>query len=83
MNKIILYFLCLGFTTFLNAQNVKSILLRPANNPKQYNSIVKLGNVLELSFDDLDADNKDYYYKINYTIITKVYKYFLRIFFKK
>ena len=54
MNKIILYFLCFGFTTFLNAQNVKSILLRPANNPKQYNSIVKLGNVLELSFDDLD-----------------------------
>ncbi|CAM1367635.1 type IX secretion system plug protein [Tenacibaculum xiamenense] len=66
MNKIILYFLCFGFTTFLNAQNVKSILLRPANNPKQYNSIVKLGNVLELSFDDLDADNKDYYYKIEH-----------------
>ncbi len=64
MNKISITFFCLGFTSILLSQNIKSILLRPVNNPKQYSSVVKLGKSLELSFDDLDADNKDYYYKI-------------------
>ncbi len=66
MNKILISLLSIAFSLHTGAQNVKSILLRPVNNPKQYNSIVKLGNVLELSFDDLEADNKDYYYKIEH-----------------
>ncbi|MBS9774795.1 MAG: DUF5103 domain-containing protein [Tenacibaculum sp.] len=49
----------------INAQNIKTIQLRPVND-KQYSAIVPLGNVLELSFDDLEADNKQYQYKIEH-----------------
>ena len=66
MNKILILFLSLTFTSILYTQNIKSIQLRPFNNPKHYSSIVRLGSVMELSFDDLDADNKDYYYKIEH-----------------
>jgi len=48
-----------------NTQNIKTIQLKPANN-NSYAPIVSLGNVLELSFDDLDADNKEYQYKIEH-----------------
>ncbi|CAI8359946.1 MAG: Uncharacterised protein [Flavobacterium sp. SCGC AAA160-P02] len=43
--------------------NIKSIQLKPLgiNN---FNTIVPLGKTLELNFDDLDGDQKDYYYKI-------------------
>ncbi len=48
-----------------NASNIKSIQLRPlAQN--QFSAIVPLGTVLELSFDDLEADQKDYYYKVEH-----------------
>jgi hypothetical protein len=60
-------FVTLIFLTFLslfsNAQNIKSIQLRPLQE-NNYSSIVPLGTVLELSFDDLEADGKDYKYKI-------------------
>lgn len=46
-------------------KNIKSIQLRPlAQN--QFSAIVPLGTVLELSFDDLEADQKDYYYKVEH-----------------
>ena len=48
----------------INAQNIKTIQLRPKHNNTQYASVVRLGQVLTLSFDDLDADNKEYQYKI-------------------
>lgn len=48
------------------AQNIKTIQLRPKNNPNFYAPIVRLGNVLKLSFDDLDADSKQYQYKIEH-----------------
>ncbi|WP_417784789.1 DUF5103 domain-containing protein [Tenacibaculum sp.] len=48
------------------AQNIKTIQLRPKNNPNFYAPIVRLGNVLKLSFDDLDADSKHYQYKIEH-----------------
>lgn len=48
------------------AQNIKTIQLRPKHNAQQFSAIVRLGQVLELSFDDLDADNKEYQYKIEH-----------------
>ncbi|QVY64003.1 DUF5103 domain-containing protein [Polaribacter sp. Q13] len=47
------------------SQNLKSIQLRPLQE-NSFSSIVPLGTVLELSFDDLDADSKDYQYKIEH-----------------
>ncbi|PQJ82740.1 type IX secretion system plug protein [Polaribacter glomeratus] len=55
----------LFFTTSFYAQNIKSIQLRPLQE-NNYSSIVPLGTVLELSFDDLDADSKDYNYRIEH-----------------
>lgn len=48
-----------------SAQNIKTVQLRPLGS-KAYAPITRLGNVLELSFDDLDADNKRYQYKIEH-----------------
>lgn len=48
------------------AQNIKTVQLRPKNNPNFYAPIVRLGAVLKLSFDDLDADSKQYQYKIEH-----------------
>lgn len=48
------------------AQNIKTVQLRPKNNPNFYAPIVRLGDVLKLSFDDLDADSKQYLYKIEH-----------------
>lgn len=47
------------------AQNIKTVQLRPLDE-KRFSAIVPLGTVLELSFDDLDADNKEYQYKIEH-----------------
>jgi hypothetical protein len=47
----------------LNAQNIKTIQLRPLQE-NNFSSIVPVGTVLELSFDDLDADSKQYKYKV-------------------
>jgi hypothetical protein len=55
----------LFFTTIVVSQNIKSIQLRPLQE-NNFSSIVPLGTVLELSFDDLDADSKDYQYKIEH-----------------
>jgi len=42
---------------------IKSIQLK-TNNPNDFSSIIPLGSRFTLSFDDLEADQKDYYYKI-------------------
>jgi hypothetical protein len=57
--------LLLIFLTAVNAQNIKTIQLRPLQE-NNFSAIVPLGTVLELSFDDLDADSKDYQYKIEH-----------------
>ena len=49
----------------LNAQNIKTIQLRPLGK-NNFSSIVPLGSILKLSFDDLDADSKEYKYKIEH-----------------
>jgi hypothetical protein len=62
-NAFILFFLTLSLTTI--SQNIKTIELVPLNKQSPI-PIVPLGSVLQLSFDDLDADNKDYQYKIEH-----------------
>ncbi|PKH50231.1 DUF5103 domain-containing protein [Tenacibaculum sp. Bg11-29] len=66
MKKLLLTFLFCAFSVIINAQNIKTIQLRPKYNTNQYSAIVRLGEVLKLSFDDLDADNKEYQYKIEH-----------------
>lgn len=58
---ISLCFYVLGHT-----QNIKTVQLRPKNNDKHFAPIVRLGEVLKLSFDDLDADSKQYQYKVEH-----------------
>ena len=53
-------FLGNGFT-----QNIKTIQLRTLQE-NNFSAIVPLGTVLQLSFDDLDADDKEYRYKIEH-----------------
>jgi hypothetical protein len=46
-------------------KNIKSIQLRPlAEN--NFSNIIPLGTALQLSFDDLEADQKEYFYKIEH-----------------
>lgn len=58
-----------GFILFIsvvaNSQNIKTVQLRPLGQ-NEFASIAPLGGVLELSFDDLDADNKEYQYKVQH-----------------
>jgi hypothetical protein len=58
-------FLLFFFAINLQSQNIKTIQLRPLQE-KVFTSIVPLGTVLKLSFDDLDADSKNYDYKIEH-----------------
>ena len=60
-----LTWILLFFFIYANAQSIKSIQLRPLQE-NNYSAIVPLGTVLELSFDDLEADSKDYQYKIEH-----------------
>ncbi|WP_223269244.1 MULTISPECIES: DUF5103 domain-containing protein [unclassified Polaribacter] len=53
------------FSTSFFAQNIKTIQLRPLQE-NSYSAIVPLGTVLELSFDDLENDNRDYQYRIEH-----------------
>lgn len=48
-----------------DAENIKTIVFRPqsANN---YTPYVRLGEPITLSFDDLNGDESDYYYKIEH-----------------
>lgn len=62
-NVLLLFFMYLGFYGF--SQNIKSIQLRSLQK-NNFSAIVPLGTVLELSFDDLDADSKDYQYKVEH-----------------
>ena len=64
--RIIIFLLFSVFISqIVRTQNVKSIQLRPLQE-NNFSAIVPLGTVLELSFDDLEADGKDYKYKIEH-----------------
>jgi len=60
--SIFFFFFLLTFQ--IEAQEIKTIQLQP-NQENVYTSIVPFGTVLTLSFDDLEADSKDYYYQID------------------
>ncbi len=62
--KLLVTFFFLATSNY--AQNIKTVQLRLKNNPEYYAPIVRLGQVLKLSFDDLDADSKQYQYKIEH-----------------
>ncbi|WP_408037298.1 type IX secretion system plug protein [Tenacibaculum amylolyticum] len=59
----ILYFFFISLP--LISQEIKTVQLHPYGN-EAAQPIVPLGSVLDLSFDDLEADNKDYQYKIEH-----------------
>jgi hypothetical protein len=46
-------------------KNIKSIQIKPLEQ-NNFSTIVPLGKTLQLSFDDLDADQKEYSYKIEH-----------------
>ncbi|TVZ56787.1 uncharacterized protein DUF5103 [Lutibacter sp. Hel_I_33_5] len=52
-------------SVLVQSQNIKTIQLRPLQE-NNFSSIVPLGTTLELSFDDLEADSKNYQYKIEH-----------------
>ena len=65
MNKILQFLSFLLISSTLQSQVIKSIQLRPFQE-NSFSAIVPLGTPLLLSFDDLEADSKDYQYKIQH-----------------
>ncbi|KOY51069.1 DUF5103 domain-containing protein [Polaribacter dokdonensis] len=65
MKKYILFIFSVFYGVLSYSQDIKSIQLR-ALGDNVYTAIVPIGTVLELSFDDLEADGKDYQYKIEH-----------------
>ena len=68
MKNTLITFFFLLIINHLNAQktaptNIKSIQFQSLNKTT-FNHIIPLGNTIELNFDDLDGDQKEYYYKI-------------------
>ncbi|MCF6181319.1 DUF5103 domain-containing protein [Lutibacter sp.] len=70
--KIICFFTTILMTFFGYSQNIvlesnyiKTVILKP-NSTNSYAPILKLGDKLMLSFDDLNADETEYYYKIEH-----------------
>lgn len=63
--KPYLKLLLIFFVLTSSAQNIKTIQLRPLQE-NSFSAIVPLGTTLELSFDDLDADAKNYQYHIQH-----------------
>lgn len=61
--KIFIFFLFL-FTS-VQSQKIKTIQFKPVNSDS-FQPITTLGKVLELSFDDLEADNKELQYKVEH-----------------
>ncbi len=51
--------------TIVPPLNIKSIVLKPVR-PDTYTPIIKLGESLELSFDDINAEQRTYSYKIEH-----------------
>jgi len=63
MFKKLVFFGFLWMNFGAHSQNIKTIQLKPLGL-KSFTTIIPLGNILELSFDDLDADQKNYFYRI-------------------
>jgi len=65
MKRIIFLGFLVAICGTIFSQNIKSIQLRTFQE-NNFSAIIPLGTVLELSFDDLDNDNKEYQYKIQH-----------------
>ena len=65
MNKTLWLINIVLFSFTTQSQIIKSIQLRPIQE-NIFSAIVPLGTPLQLSFDDLEADSKDYQYKIQH-----------------
>ena len=64
--KKLLTILFLSFWVLsFSQENIKSIQLKPLGK-NNFSTIVPLGKTLQLTFDDLDADQKEYSYKIEH-----------------
>ena len=68
MKKTILFSCLFAITQLIFSQttepnHIKSIQLKPLQQ-NNFSIIVPMGTTMELSFDDLEGDQKDYYYKI-------------------
>lgn len=61
------YFVQLGYSqsNFTEPDNIKTVIFKPINT-NSYAPIIKLGERLRLTFDDLNADEQDYTYKIEH-----------------
>ncbi|PQJ21191.1 DUF5103 domain-containing protein [Tenacibaculum sp. SG-28] len=63
--KIVIFFsvfVCLS----LRSQNIKTVQLKASNNSSSFSCAFKLGTKVVLTFDDLEADTKEYSYKIEH-----------------
>lgn len=72
MIKKYLFLTFLFSSLFVNAQktindavNIKTIILKPVGS-ERYTPIMRKGEKFVLAFDDLEADQKEYYYKIEH-----------------
>ena len=64
--KKLLTILFFSFWMFSFSQrNIKSVQLKPLGD-NNFTTIIPLGKTLQLTFDDLDADQKEYFYKIEH-----------------
>jgi len=52
------------FEDYVYQENIKSVKLYSGNNPLSYPISDLNGSPINLEFDDIDGDSKDYYYKI-------------------
>ena len=57
--------ICNSQTTISDSENIKTVILKP-NAVNFYAPIVRLNEPLNLSFDDLNADEHDYTYRIEH-----------------
>lgn len=72
MKKYFLFFFCIYFfqlgysqTNLTEPDYIKTIIFKPTTT-NNYAPIIKLGERIQLSFDDLNADEHDYTYKIEH-----------------
>ena len=68
--SLFLIFICfiqLGYSqsNFTEPDNIKTVILKPSAS-NTYAPIIRLGERINLSFDDLNADEEDYTYKIEH-----------------
>ena len=65
---LISYQIGLSQNNYIEPDHIKSIVFKPKNT-NSYAPIIRLGDKLMLSFDDLNADEHDYTYKIEHCTI--------------